>query len=67
MLKQGKQYRKQLLKMLKSGKYDFIVEQKGYMVNNIRQYDKLAKCVAKNKIKFGFITDLKESLIIVKK
>ncbi len=65
-MKGDKPYRKKLLKLLKSGDYDFIKVNKGMIVDGIVQSNRLVPSVAKNLIKFNPITDVK-SLIVVKR
>lgn len=65
--KNDKKFRKRLLKMLKSGDFDFIRGNATYIINGIAQYSKLCKKVTKQQIKFCSITDLKQNMIIVRK
>lgn len=65
--KNDKKFRKRLLKMLKSGDFDFIRGNSTYIINGIAQYSKLCKKVTKQQIKFCSITDLKQNMIIVRK
>ena len=66
MINNGKKYRKTLLKLLKSGDYDFIMINKGVEVDSVVQTTKLTKKVAKNLIKFNPISSVKH-LIVVKR